>query len=382
MKLCHLIHSLGPGGAEDVLVDMAEAAPRAGIDMSVVSLVHRPDAADHIAALKARGATVSSCAVSSILDPRALSRFRNHVRQQQPHVIHTHLKHADFVGGAVGRSVGVPTVSTLHLIEDAPTPVGRVKRWIGAQARLHTADLTISVSDALRDWYLGAFKVDPARVVTVRNGVAPIHLDPETRPRLRAALGISESTVVLVNLAMMRPGKGQDQLIDALRTVPSALDICVLLAGDGTERPALEARARTVDPDGKRIRFLGYRRDVAELLCASDIVVHPALFDALPTALIHALACGRPAIASAVGGIPEIVGNDAGMLVDPGRPDLLAKAIVALTNDSEQRDAMSSAAQLRYAQEFDADVWVGRLRDIYDSVARPPASRPSKAGPR
>jgi glycosyltransferase involved in cell wall biosynthesis len=370
MKLCHLIHSLGPGGAEDVLVDLAEAAPRAGIDMSVVSLVHRPDAADHIAALRARGAAVSSCNVSSILDPRAFARFRKHVRQHQPHVIHTHLKHADFVGGVVGRSLGVPMVSTMHLIEDAVTPVGRAKRWLGAQARVHAADVTISVSDALRDWYLDTFKVDPDRVVTVRNGVTSARIDPETRPRLRTALGISESTLVLVNLAMMRPGKGQDQLIDALRRVPSSLDICVLLAGDGTERPALEARARAVDPDGTRIRFLGYRQDVPELLSASDVVIHPSLFDALPTALIHALAYGRPAIASDVGGIPEIVGSEAGILVAPGRPELLADAIVALANDPEKRDAMSTAARSRFANEFDADVWVSRLRRIYDSVTR------------
>jgi glycosyltransferase involved in cell wall biosynthesis len=361
---------------------MAEAAPRAGIDMSVVSLVQRPDAGDHIAALEARGATVSSCAVGSILDPRAFSRFRKIVRHQEPDVIHTHLKHADFVGGVVGRSLGIPTVSTMHLIEDAVTPIGRAKRWMGMQARVRAADVTISVSDALRRWYLDAFKVDPARVVTVRNGVVPVAIDPATRPRLRSDLGISESTVVLVNLAMMRPGKGQDQLIDALGLVPSSMDVCVLLAGDGTERPTLETRARAVDPGGTRIRFVGYRRDVPELLSASDIVVHPALFDALPTALIHALACGRPTIASAVGGIPEIVGDDAGVLVEPGRPDLLADAIIDLINGPEKRDAMSTAARSRFGDEFDADVWVARLRHIYDSVTRPRASLPVNGTPR
>ncbi|HVJ97997.1 MAG TPA: glycosyltransferase, partial [Acidimicrobiia bacterium] len=83
-----------------------------------------------------------------------------------------------------------------------------------------------------------------------------------------------------------------------------------------------------------------------------------------------------PTIASAVGGIPEIVGDDAGVLVEAGRPDLLADAIVALANSPEKRAAMSTAGRSRFVDEFDADVWVARLRHIYDSVTRPPASLP------
>jgi glycosyltransferase involved in cell wall biosynthesis len=368
LSVCHLIHSLGPGGAEHVLVDLAEVAAGAHIDLSVVSLMPFPTTAGQVSALRARGAHVSAVDLSSRWDPRAFQRAVHMIESRRPSVLHTHLKHADLVGAVAARRLGIPMVSTLHLIEDTATPVGRAKRWLGAQARLRAADITIAVSDALRRWYLQAFAAEPARVVTLRNGVASHAVAPESRNMLRSELGIGASTTVVTNLAMMRPGKGHEHLIEAVSLLGPELDFVVVLAGDGPERPRLEALARQVDGNGRRILFAGFRDDVSALLSASDVVAHPTLFDALPTALIHALAAGLPSVASAVGGVPEIITPATGVLVAPGRPDELARALGELVSSPERRLEMGLAARARFESEFAAPVWVRRLRDLYDSV--------------
>jgi glycosyltransferase involved in cell wall biosynthesis len=173
----------------------------------------------------------------------------------------------------------------------------------------------------------------------------------------------------------MRPEKGHNELLAAARAIGNEARVTFVLVGDGELRPALEATAAAAAPESAPVVFAGYRRDVAELLAASDIVVHPSFADALPTALIHALASARPIIASNVGGIPEIVTADAGILVGPGDIDGLVGAITSLAADPVRRSALGSGARRRYDEEFELSVWMQRLRARYERVLTAPRSR-------
>jgi glycosyltransferase involved in cell wall biosynthesis len=93
------------------------------------------------------------------------------LRDDPPDLLHAHLKHADLVAAYAAPRLGVPMVSTLHLVEDEVGLVARLKRDLGARARRHRAARTIAVSEALRRWYLGAFAVGLATVVTLPNGI-------------------------------------------------------------------------------------------------------------------------------------------------------------------------------------------------------------------
>ncbi|HEX2700008.1 MAG TPA: glycosyltransferase, partial [Acidimicrobiales bacterium] len=190
----------------------------------------------------------------------------------------------------------------------------------------------------------------------------------EVRAGVRSALGVSECCVVVTMVGIMRPGKGHAELLAATSRVRTSPDVemVVVAAGDGPLRTELEASVRV----GSRvpIRFVGFWDDVPQLLAASDVVVQPSLVDALPTSLIHALAAGVPAIASDVGGIPEIVTPDTGILVPPGDVDALAAAISQLAAEPGARRRMGAAALRRFDAEFDAERWMGRLRALYDEV--------------
>lgn len=366
LRVAHVIHSLGPGGAESVLVDLAAAAGSAGLELLVIALSPTPQPV-HAAALRALGVPVVELELPR-WDPRALPGTLAALRSFRAELVHTHLKHADLIGAAAGRRLGLPVVSTLHIVEDAPAgSLGRAKRAAGLAVRRRTAARTIALSDAQRGWYR-ALTGSEDRLVVLPNGVAdPGATDRSRRLAVRAELGIDEATPLIVSAALMRPEKGHDLLLDAVSRLSADRPPVALLAGDGVLRPELEARVRADERLAARVRFLGYRADVPALFAAADLVLHTSLADALPTSVMQALAVGVPVVATRVGGIPDIVGEDAGLLVPP-EPAAVAHAVDRLLGDAGLRIAMGAAGRRRFLEEFEATGWAHRLRALYDAV--------------
>lgn len=368
MTVVHVIHSLGAGGAESVLVELARTAPDAGLRIVVVGL---SDAEDDRAAhrLAEAGATVYQLHAARY-DLGAVRRVAAIARREGADVIHTHLKHADLVGGLAARLVGVPAVSTLHVIEADPQGAAhraRVRTAVAARATMF--DRVVALSEAQREWY-SAFR-SSTPVVLVPNGVR----EPSpsgTGSAVRRELGVDDDTVLGVTVSLMRPEKGHAVALDAVRLLPAELPFVLALAGDG---PLLDEVRAEVEGDPllrDRVRVLGFRSDVDDLLHAADLVVHPSHEDALPTSLISALATSTAVVATRVGGIPDIVGDDAGLLVPAGDPAALNDAITALTRDPGRREACGRAGRARYDTTFAATVWVDRLRSLYAQIVTPP----------
>ncbi|MDQ1632423.1 MAG: hypothetical protein QOC80_2395 [Frankiaceae bacterium] len=371
LRVTHVIHELHPGGAEQVLVDLAAAFPEAGVELSVLSLMPTEGQA-YADRLRSLGVPVSSLDLPNRWDPRGLRRAVDALGATRPDVVHAHMKHADLVGAFASRRLGVPLVSTLHLIEDAVTPLGRGKRWLAGQARLRRAARTIAVSDAVRRWYVTTFpQARAASVVTVWNGRAePADISPIRRAELRAELGLPADALVVAKVGLMRPGKGQAAALAAAAELTARaphLDVRFLFLGDGELRSGLERQAADCGI-ADRVVFAGYRNDVPDLLQVSDLLVHASDFDALPTALIEALGAGLPVVAYRVGGVPEIVTPETGCLVEPGDVAGLARALADLASDPVRRADLSRAARARFTAEFASSTFARRLRDLYDEV--------------
>ncbi|NQV07907.1 glycosyltransferase family 4 protein [bacterium] len=373
LRVCHVIHNLGRGGAERLLVELADVAPGVGIDLSVVALMALPDDG-YASDLRDRGVEVRSLGLASRWDPRASRRLAREMARIDPDLIHAHLKHADMTVSAVARRIGIPWVSTLHVIEDEVGLVGRLKRSLGARARTR-ASVTIAVSAALADWYRETYPRASSRLRVLENGVAePLPVSEVDRSEIRSSLGVGPGKVMAITIAIMRPKKGHDDLLDASILLAPEVPVSFVLAGSGPEEERLRNRAARLDLPEGRVVFAGFREDVDDLLAAADMVVHPTHADALPTALIHALGAARPIIASDVGGVREVVGDDTGILVSPGDPAELADAVETLVDDPDARRWMGKAGRERFDELFDSRVWVSRLRSLYDDVL----SRPTK----
>lgn len=371
MKVAHVIHSLGAGGAETVLEHLVPAAADTGVEVVVIGL---SDAEDNRTAqrLRALGARVHELHRPRY-DPTVVRAVAGLLRSEGVDLVHTHLKHADVVGGAAARLVGLPAVSTLHVIEDPTTAPARLRVRFAAAMRSRLAARTVALSGAQRDWY-AVWAPHPERIALVPNGVAE-PAPTRSRDEVRAELGVQPHEVLALTVSLMRPEKGHADLLDALSGIPDDVPLVAALAGDG---PLLEDVRRRVSADPQlrdRVRVLGFRTDVDDLLAASDLVVHPSRADALPTSVVSAIASGRAVVATDVGGLKDILDGGAGVLVPAGSAAQLRSAVLELVGDPDRRAALGRRGRERYEKEFAAPVWASRLHDLYTQAAGGPVTR-------
>lgn len=374
-----LIDSLNWGGAERLLADLALGCRPAGVRLSVAYLadVHGSPAA---ARLRAAGVEPVLVPIAGLLRPAAVRAVRRHVARVAPDVVHTHLTYADVLGGLAARSLGIPAVATLHVAEQRRDIRGRAKAALAARVRRHCAGRVLAVSDSARGACLAATGELPARIVTVRNGTAARPV-PGAGAAVRAELGIAPDELVAGIVTVLRAGKGHDVAIAATRMLRRRFPrLRLLVAGDGPAAPEVRRMAAAL---GDGAILTGHRSDVMELLDAVDVLVHPSRADALPTVLLEAMAAGVPIVASAVGGIPEIVEHGtSGILVDEatGARELAAAMATALA-DADLRRRLADGGRARLTAEFSAERWAERLRCAYDDVlhAHEPRAAPGRA---
>jgi glycosyltransferase involved in cell wall biosynthesis len=184
----------------------------------------------------------------------------------------------------------------------------------------------------------------------------------------------------------MRRGQGQDLLLDAVASVPASVPLTVVLVGDGPLRPYLVSRVEADDVLRARVRFEPHAQhdDAREIIGAADLFLHTTRSAALPRPLLRAAGLGVPAVASHVGGVPEIVNRATGLLVSLNA-HAIADAVVRLGSDTDLRNRLAAGARRQFLANFEALGWAVRLRGVYDeALARVPAEpvgRPVGSGP-
>lgn len=360
-----LIDSLTWGGAEMLLADLAEAAAGGtAICLSVGYLREDVFAEPARARLRAAGIEPALIGTGSLWRFRDLRRVRQHLRDVDPDVVHTHLGYADFLGGLAARSLGIASVSTVHVMDWSGPFRERIKAGLMALVRKYCAERVIAVSGVAREAYLQKGWDRPEHVLVVHNGVA-IAPVPGAGRLVRQQLGLAENDVVLGMLSVLRPGKGHDIAAGAVRQLRQEFPrLRLLVVGDGPGRPEVEQSLASLGPAAV---LAGHRNDVAAVLDAVDILIHPSRVDAFPTALLEAAALSVPVVATAVGGIPEIVVDGVTGVLVPLPPDveLFVAALRPLLSSPAARVRLGGSAQRRFQQDFTASSWLQRLLPVY-----------------
>ena len=366
-----LIDGLSFGGAEALLADFALGAPAAGIELSVGYLLEK-DGSPLAARLRERGIDPVHAPISGLLKPSAFRSVRRHLAERRPDVVHTHLGYSDLLGGAAARSLGIPAVASIHVMQWERGVRDAVKLRLMALARRLGTVKTITVSEAAREAFLATGWERPERVVAIHNGIAA-QCEPGAGRRIRRELGLGPDALVAASVAVLRAGKGHDVALAAVQRLRERLpQLRLLIVGDGPARSKVQ---RLAAPLGETVIMTGHREDVMSLLDAVDVLVHPSFVDAFPTALLEAMAAGVPVLASSVGGIPEIVDDgETGLLIGPS-PDAatLSRGLERLVLDSQLRRRLGEAGRQRFERRFTVDVWAERLRGVYDGAI---ATRP------
>ena len=382
IRVAQVIETVGRGGAERLLVDIGRGIDRKRFALSVYTLYRHPRT--YAQALKDLGVVETCLDLRGRSDlPLGIFRLRALLRRDEASLVHTHLFFANIVGRLAACAAGLPVVSTLHDADYEPAVLqGSPGLTPLKQALLCQVDrLTASASQAkviAVSEYVGAsarrrLGLGPSRVEVIYNGIDTNIFHPSVRAHrqaIRSALGLSESALVVISVGRATPQKGQGTLLEAARLLlDRALDVHVLLAGDGPWRPRYEALARELGLQG-RAHFLGDRPDVPALLGAADVLALPSLHEGFGLALVEALACGVPVVASRTGPIPELVREgETGFLIEPGNAAELAASLAVLLRDDGRRREMGEIGREDAVARFSLPGMVRQLEGLYERVA-------------
>lgn len=366
MRVQVLIDSLNWGGAETLLADYASGARAAGLEVGVGYL---SDRSQLVPSLRELGIEPRLVPINSLLGRRDRRLVRDHLAATGADILHTHLGYADVLGGLAAHSLGMPSVSTVHVMEWGGSWRDRAKDRLMFAARRRRADRVIAVSEAARSSYLATGWDEPDHVVAVHNGVRA-ELEPGAGPRLRRELGLRDDDLVLAMVTVLRHGKGHDLAAKAVRELlPEHPNLKLLVLGDGPDRAEIEDQLAVA---GDAVVMPGFRRDVLAVLDGVDVLLHPSRVDAFPTALLEALAAGTPVVATAVGGIPEIVADGESGVLLPPRPGVgeLADALRPLLEQPELRRRMGERGRHAFERSFTVERWMQRLLPVYEQALR------------
>lgn len=360
-----LVDQLAGGGAEMLIAEFAKVAPQVGVELSIAAL--RGSATPVARRLRALGVEPSFVEVRSLWQPADVRTVRDHLRAVGPDLLHTHLGYADLLGGLAARTLDLPTVSTIHADWWGGDVRDRVRFRLMALARRRCAARVIAVSDSARQVYLAAGWDRPERVVVVRNGIAAEPV-PGSGAAVRRELGLRADDLVVSMVSRLGHEKGHAVAVEAVRVLRGQFPrLRLLIVGDGPLRGEIERQAA---PLGEAVRVLGQREDPMAILDASDLLLHPSHMDAYPTTLLEAMAASVPILASAVGGIVEIVedGRSGVLIAAPPRAEQFAAGIATMLGDDALRARLVDNGLERYRTTHAAGPWAHRTRAVYDAV--------------
>jgi glycosyltransferase involved in cell wall biosynthesis len=277
-------------------------------------------------------------------------RLLPHLERFKPDLILSYYVYPEgYAALTAGKRLGVPVIlgaigSDINRIPDS------ISAFLTRKA-LREAAFVLTVSEHLRDRAikLGA---SPERTRTVRNGCDTSVFRFADRAAARAALGLDAESEIVVFVGWIAPTKGLRELVDAMKGLrvshPRLQLFCI---GEGTFRAELEARVIHAG-QADRIRFLGWRTspEVASWLAAANVFCLPSYAEGCPNSVIEALACGRPVVATNVGGIPELVNSESGILVAPRDSEALAEAISDALSRPWDEPGISRRSQRQWDQ--------------------------------
>lgn len=373
-----MINGLGTGGAERSLGESLPHLVRRGVEPIIVCLEHRREGIQ-VEVLR-QGFDVRFVPSS---DPLGRVRHvRRLLRELRPRLVHTCIFESDVIGRLAAVRMDVPVLSSVVNTSYAPVRLRdpRVRGWRLTGARLvdgwtarRLADHIHAISNTVARAAVRALKVPPERVTVIERGRDPRLLGeptPQRRRAVRERLGLPHDIPLVLNVGRQEFQKGQAVLLHAASVLTREHpDAVVLVAGRAGNASRELRRLHERLALGDRVRFLGHRDDVPDLLAAADVFAFPSLFEGLGGAVIEAMGLGVPVVASDLPALREVVEERrSGMMVPPGDARALVWGILRLLDDRESAQRMGTRARSVFLERFTLEQVVERMADLYATV--------------
>jgi glycosyltransferase involved in cell wall biosynthesis len=286
------------------------------------------------------------------------------LREEKADLVQTTLFYADVIGSLAAKLAGVRRVVSWEAITQ---PYGW-KHMTAYRLAAKGFGCSVAVSKAIQNKVVVERHVPRHKTRTIHYGIDLNRFRPKRNVKVREELGLRSGDTALGTVARFTEQKGHTVLLDAAPVVLKAFPRAhFIFAGDGPLRETLQAQSERLGLMG-RVHFLGFRSDVPEMLNAFDVFVLPSLYEGLPNAVLEAMACGLPVVATRVDGTPEaVVHGESGLLVDPADPRRLADALVRVLSNARLRNRLGRAARKRVETRFGLDAQITEFLELYRS---------------
>ncbi|MBT3881152.1 MAG: glycosyltransferase [Candidatus Scalindua sp.] len=365
-NVVHLVEKLGIGGLERVLTTIALNLNKEKYHVSVWCLSKGGFFADK---LIEEGVDVKILNISTSRNPVGIYKLYKLLKYHRIDLIHTHAYSAGTIGRISAFLAGVSVIiSHNHSVHDYYNKYYHFVEWLLSLI----TDRIICVSDTVKRFTSETQGISAKRLVTIHNGINDVcSVSGKAIVDLKEELGILPEYTVIGTVTHMEEHKGILYLIQAAsHLLRSRKDLIFLLVGDGAQEEELKKLCVNLKIE-KNVIFTGERSDIPEMLSLIDIFVLPSVREGLGLSILEAMACGKPVIATNVGGIPEVVEDGvSGILVPPKEPDTLHGAIVELLDDKGKRDVMGLNGKRICDESFNVRTMVDKIEELYDLFIR------------
>ncbi|WP_019851485.1 glycosyltransferase [Desulfitobacterium sp. PCE1] len=366
-KILQLIGGGEIGGAEQHVLTLLQGMDRSTFSLTSGCLIDGPFAQY----TEEKNIPTLRFPMKHALDFSPLPRLIAQIRRGGFSLIHTHGSRANLLGRLAGRRLNIPVVSTVHssLKQDYLSPRAAFLALALDRLTLPFTSGVITVSEALAE---EVARRGAQRIRTIYNGIPPLpqlasdEQRAELRENFRRIWEIPQDALVLGSIARLHPTKGLHTLLDAAQILrPQFPHIHTLIIGDGPLRGALIEKAEALELPHT---FTGYLPEAYRALPAMDIFILPSVNEGMGLVLLEAMQAHLPLIATAVGGIPEVIRHSQdGLLVPPGQPEELAKSCCSLLQNPDLTQSCIDSGTKRW-QDFSVQEMLRQTQDYYMEV--------------
>ena len=373
IRVLHVVDSLGNGGLEAGVVSLinhhdAERFENSVCAVSGLGVNAGKIAADRVPILQIRKGERSRVQFTAL---------RRIIREVKPDIVHSNNWGGIEAIPAARVERGCAAVHTEHGFDASPGAPEPWRRACFRRLAFELANRVVCVSRQVRDCHAKRSRFAACRMAVIHNGVDCRRFCPNanTRARVRRELGIAEDVFCVGCVGNLLPVKDHMTLLAALaRLRETAQNWRLLVAGEGPERPTLEAAARTLLGRGPQVTLLGASDRIPELLAAFDVYVLPSLSEGISYSLLEAMATSLPVIASRVGGNPEVVEDGvSGLLFPAGDATELANHLFRAHAERPRFEELGKSGRRRVEESFSVEAMVAGYERLYRSVLGPSA---------
>jgi glycosyltransferase involved in cell wall biosynthesis len=364
LRVAHVIETDGPGGAETVVRDLVTRRDRAAFESAAIFpspggwLAKNLDASEARCAGPTRGSRFP-------LDLKYLFEMRSAFREFRPDIVHAHSFDGAFYSGLAMLGLRAQLVTTWHGRNDLERSGWRqaLKRRVvdSSAASVYVSHSLLRLDDRARR----------KRAEVVHNGIDQDKFRVRRNDLLRARLGIHGTRLLLGAVGNVREPKSYDVMLRSLAAVSAAgVDAHLFIAGDDTWPLADRMRRLAAElAITDRVTFLGFLETVPEFLNGLDLFVLSSKSEGFSLAVVQAMACGIPVVATRCGGPEEIIEDGvSGTLVAVDSPQALAEGILGFTRDRERGRNLAEQGRRRVTDLFSLDAMIGKYQRLYDSL--------------